>query len=124
VLAISGLFGLLLSVVGLYGVVSYSAAQRMREIGIRCALGAERRDLLALLLRDAVVALAVAVVVGVGLGFAAVRIVSGMVVALPRLDAITMIAVPLVLSAVVLAACLRPVRRAARVNPIDVLRAL
>lgn len=62
----------------------------MREIAIRCALGAERRDLLAL----------------------------------PRLDAVTMIAVPLLLSAVILAACLRPVRRAARVNPIDVLRAL
>jgi putative ABC transport system permease protein len=124
VLAASGLFGLLLSVVGLYGVVSYSAAQRMREIGIRCALGAERRDLLMLLLRDAVVALAVAVVLGVGLGLAAVRIVSSMVVALPRLDAVTMIAVPLLLSAVILAACLRPVRRAARVNPVDVLRAL
>jgi predicted permease len=124
VLAISGVFGLLLSVVGLYGVVSYSAAQRMREIGIRCALGAERRDLLALLLRDAVLALAVAVVLGVGLGFAAVRIVSTMVVALPRFDAATMIAVPLTLSAVILAACLRPARRAARVNPIDVLRAL
>jgi putative ABC transport system permease protein len=124
VLAVSGLFGLLLSVVGLYGVVSYSAAQRMREIGIRCALGAERRDLLALLLRDAVLALAVAVALGVGLGFAAVRVVSSVVVALPRLDAVTMIAVPLTLSAVILAACLRPVRRAARVNPIDVLRAL
>ncbi|MEO8076306.1 MAG: FtsX-like permease family protein [Acidobacteriota bacterium] len=124
VLAVSGLFGLLLSVVGLYGVVSYSAAQRTREIGIRCALGAERRDLLALLLRDAVLALAVAVVIGVGLGFAAVRLVSSMVVALPRLDAVTLIAVPLTLSAVILAACLRPVRRAARVNRIDVLRTL
>ena len=124
VLVASGLFGLLLSVVGLYGVVSYAAAQRMREIGIRCALGAERRDLLMLLLRDALVALAVAVVIGVALGFAAVRIVSSMVIALPRLDAVTMIAVPLMLSAVIVAACLRPVRRAARVNPIDVLRAL
>jgi predicted permease len=124
VLATSGLFGLLLSVVGLYGVVSYAAAQRMREIGIRCALGAERRDVLALLLRDAVVSLTLAVVLGVGLGFAAVRLVSSMVVALPRLDVVTMIAVPLMLSGVILAACLRPARRAARVNPVDVLRAL
>ena len=124
VLAVSGVFGLLLSVVGLYGVVSYSAAQRMREIGIRCALGAERRDVLRLLLRDAVLALAVAVVLGVGFGFAALRIVSSMVVALPRLDAVTMLTVPLTLSAVILAACLGPARRAARVNPIDVLRAL
>ena len=124
VLAASGLFGLVLSMVGLYGIVSYTAAQRTREIGIRSALGAERRDLLMLLLRDALIALSVAVVIGVGLGVAAVRIVSSMVVALPRLDAVTMIAVPLLLSAVILAACLRPVRRAARVNPIDVLRAL
>jgi len=124
VLALSGLFGLLLSAVGLYGVVSYSAAQRTREMGIRSALGAERRDLLALLLRDALVALAVAMALGVALGFAAVRIVSSKVVALPRLDLVTVVAIPVLLSVVIIAACLRPVRRAARVNPIDVLRAL
>jgi predicted lysophospholipase L1 biosynthesis ABC-type transport system permease subunit len=123
VLALSGLFGLLLSMVGLYGVVSYSAAQRMREIGIRSALGATRRDLVLLLLRDAVLALAVAVTTGVALGFAAVRVVSSMVIALPRPDLVTLIAVPLVLSTVIPAACVRPVRRAARINPIDVLRA-
>jgi predicted permease len=124
VLALSGLFGLLLSAVGLYGVVSYTAAQRMREIGIRTALGAERRDLLALLLRDALMALSVAIVLGVGLGLAAVRIVSSMVVALPRLDLVTLVTIPLLLSVVIIAACLRPVQRATRVNPIDVLRAL
>ena len=124
VLGLSGLFGLLLSAVGLYGVVSYSAAQRLREIGIRMALGARRRDLVSLLLREVVLSLSLAVVVGAGLGFAVVRLVSTMVVALPRLDAVTLIAIPLVLSAVVIAACLRPVRRAVRVNPIDVLRAL
>ena len=85
---------------------------------------AERRDLLALLLRDAVIALAVAVVLGVGLGFAAVRhrVQHGGRAAAPR--RVTMIAVPLTLSAVILTAWLRPVRRSARVNPIDVLRAL
>jgi ABC-type antimicrobial peptide transport system permease subunit len=124
VLALSGLFGLLLSAVGLYGVVSYTAAQRMREIGIRTALGAERRDLLALLLRDALMALSVAIVLGVGLGLAAVRIVSSMVVALPRLDLVTLVTIPLLLSVVIIAACVRPVQRATRVNPIDVLRAL
>jgi putative ABC transport system permease protein len=122
VLALSGLFGLLLSAVGLYGVVSYSAAQRMREIGIRSALGAERRDLVVLLLRDALLALAVAVGAGMTLGLAAVRIVSSIVLPLPRPDVVTSIAIPLLLSTVILAACLRPVQRAARVNPIDVLR--
>jgi predicted permease len=124
VLALSGLFGLLLSVVGLYGVVSYSAAQRMREIGIRSALGAERRHLVALLLRDALLALAVAIGLGLVLGLAAVRVVSSMVVALPQADMVTVIAIPLVLGTVIVGACLRPVWRAARVNPIEVLRAL
>jgi ABC-type antimicrobial peptide transport system permease subunit len=95
----------------------------MREIGIRCALGASRRDLVALLLRDAVLALAVAVGIGVALGVVAVRLVSSTVIALPRPDLITLIAIPLLFSTVILAACVRPVRRAARINPIDVLRA-
>ena len=124
VLALSGLFGLLLSVVGLYGVVSYSAAQRMREIGIRSALGAARRDLVVLLLRDALLALVVAIGLGVVLGLAAVRVVSSFVVALPHIDLVTLIAIPLLLGTVIVGACLRPVWRAARVNPIDVLRAL
>jgi predicted permease len=122
VLALSGMFGLLLSAVGLYGVVAYAAAQRMRELGIRSALGARRRDLVALLMRDAVVALTAAVGTGVTLGVAAVRIVSSTVLPLPRPDIVTAIAIPLMLCSVVLAACLRPVRRATRVNPIDVLR--
>ena len=124
VLAVSGLFGLLLSIVGLYGVVSYTAAHRMREIGIRAALGASRLDIVGLLLRDAVLSLAIAIVLGMALGFAAVRFVSSTVVALPRPDLVTLVTVPLVLSVVILAACLRPVRRAARVDPVDVLRAL
>ncbi|HEX5475506.1 MAG TPA: ADOP family duplicated permease [Vicinamibacterales bacterium] len=123
VLTVSGVFGLLLSMVGLYGVVSYSTAQRMREIGIRCALGASRRALVALLLRDAVMASAVAVGTGVVLGMAAVRVVSSIVIALPGPDIISLIGIPLLFSAVMLAACVRPARRAARINPIDVLRA-
>jgi hypothetical protein len=123
ILALSGLFGLLLSTVGLYGVVSYSAAQRMREIGIRAALGAERRDILSMLVRDALLALGIAVAGGVALGYAAVRVVSSVVVALPALDVLTLVAVPTLLAAVILAACLLPARRAARVNPVEVLRA-
>jgi ABC-type antimicrobial peptide transport system permease subunit len=73
-------------------------------------------------MRDAVVALAAAVGTGVTLGVAAVRIVSSTVLPLPRPDIVTAIAIPLMLCSVVLAACLRPVRRATRVNPIDVLR--
>lgn len=123
ILALSGLFGLLLSTVGLYGVVSYSAAQRMQEIGIRVALGAERRDILSMLLREALLAVSIAVGGGVALGYAAVRIVSSVVVALPPLDMITLLAVPTLLAAVIVAACLLPARHAARVDPVEVLRA-
>ena len=124
ILALSGLLGLLLSSVGLYGIVSYSAAQRLREIGIRAALGASRRDIVRLMLRDALLALGIGVVCGVALGYAGMRVVSSLVVGLPALDAFTLVAVPTLLSGVILAAGLAPARRAARVNPIEVLRGL
>jgi predicted permease len=124
ILGLSGLIGLLLSSIGLYGLVSYSAAQRLHEIGVRAALGAEGRDIILLMLRDGMLALGVGVVCGIGLGIAGVRVVSSTVVAIPSLDVLTLVAVPTFLSAVILTACLLPARRAARVNPIDVLRGL
>ena len=124
VLAGSGVFGLLLSTIGLYGVVSYVAAQRQREVGIRTALGADRTGILRLVLRDALVTLGIAVACGGVLGFLAVRAVSSAVVALPGLDAMTFVAVLALICAVMLTACLHPARRAARVNPVDVLRGL
>ena len=96
----------------------------MHEIGIRTALGAERRDIVMLMLRDAIVALGVGVVSGVMLGYAGMRIVSSLVVGLPALDMVTLVAVPALLCAVILAACLLPAHRAARVNPVEVLRGL
>jgi ABC-type antimicrobial peptide transport system permease subunit len=119
---VAGLFGLLLSTVGLYGVVSYSAARRMREVGVRTALGADRRDILVLLLREALFALLVGVGCGVAMGYAAVRIVSSKVVAIPALDTLTLVGVSALLSVVILSACLVPARRAARMNPVEVLR--
>jgi predicted lysophospholipase L1 biosynthesis ABC-type transport system permease subunit len=124
ILSLSALFGLMLSMVGLYGVVSYTTVQRLREIGIRSALGAGRRDILSLLMRDVLVALAIAVTAGVVLGVAAVRVVSSIVVSLPALDAVTLVAVAALLSAVVVAACWLPARRGTRVDPIEVLRGL
>jgi hypothetical protein len=122
ILAVSGLFGLLLSTVGLYGVVSYAAARRTREIGVRRALGADQRDILVLLLRDASLALFVGVGCGVAMGYAAVRIVSSKVVAIPTLDTFTLFAVPAFLSLVILVSSLVPAWRATRMNPVDVLR--
>jgi putative ABC transport system permease protein len=121
-LAISGLLGLLLAGVGLYGVVSYSVAQRVREIGIRTALGAERKDIIALMIGDGLKVLVVGGVLGVALAFGAIRATSSFVVAIPSVDAATFIGVPLLLTAVVLLACYIPARRATRVDPIVALR--
>lgn len=109
--------------VGLYGLVSYSAARRMGEVGLRTALGADRRDILVLLLREALVSLVVGVGCGVALGYVAVRLVSSKVVAMPALDTFTLVGVSALLSVVILAACLVPARRAARMNLVEVLRA-
>lgn len=124
ILALSGLIGLLLSAVGLYGVVSYSVAQRVREIGIRAALGARKIDIVKLVLREGVKILLVGLTLGVVLALAAIRVTSSTVVAIPAMDGLTFITVPLLLAAVILLACYVPARRAARVDPMEVLRSL
>jgi hypothetical protein len=124
ILAAAGLIGLLLSTVGLYGLVSYAVAQRLREIGIRAALGARDVDLVWLMLRDGALMLGVGLLAGVPLAFAAIRVTSSTVVALPSMDLVTLLGVTGLLAFVTLTASYLPARRAARSNPIDVLRAL
>ena len=124
IVALAGVFGLLLSTLGLYGVVSYMAARRLKEVGIRSAMGASIRHLYLLLLRDSAVLLMAGIAAGAALAVAAVRVASSAVVSLPGVDAATLLGTALVLASVTLAACIGPVRRAARVNPVDVLRGL
>jgi predicted permease len=124
VLVAAGLVGLMLASLGLYGLLSYSVAQRQREIGIRATLGAESRDLIGLVLREG--ARAIAIGGGVGLVIAAmvVRLTAGLVPGLPYVDMIALVVVPILLAVVILAACYVPARRAARVDPVEVLRAV
>lgn len=124
ILAISGLLGLLLASVGLYGVVSYSVAQRLREIGIRASLGARTIDITRLVLNEGVKVLLVGSFLGLALSVGAQRVASSLVVALPKTDLLTFVCVPLLLAAVILLACYVPARRAARVDPMEVLRSL
>jgi predicted permease len=124
VLFASGLIALLLASVGLYGVMSYSVAQRLGEIGVRRALGAESRDIARLVIGEGLKVAAVGSFAGLALGYAAIRITSSRFLALPQLDLVTLVAVPLLLSAVVVLACRLPARRATRVDPMDVLRQL
>jgi putative ABC transport system permease protein len=113
---------MVLAMVGLYGLVSYSVSQRTREIGIRMALGAQRDDVLHLILRQG---LRLAMFgVGIGLVAAAIltRMMSSLLFGVPPVDIATFLATACVLAVVALAACLIPSRRAARVDPIVALR--
>jgi hypothetical protein len=123
ILSAAGLIGLLLACIGLYGVVSYSIAQRMREIGIRTTLGAERGDIIALVLREAGRVSGVGIVAGLALAVPALRWSAGIVRGVPAIDVASLVVVPTVLALVVIAACVGPALRAARVDPAQVLRA-
>jgi len=123
-LGFSGLVGLLLASVGLYGVVSYSVVQRLKELSIRAALGADRRDITMLVMKEGARAAAVGAAFGLVLAFIGIRILSNQVMPIPALDLTTVLGAPALLGVVILAACYIPARRASRVDPMDVLRGL
>jgi len=113
---------LLLAAVGIFGVISYSASQRSREIGIRVAVGARRRDILRLLLgQGAGLAL---LGLGIGMGFASLltRLMAGLLYSISATDPLTFGGVALILFAVAIAAAYIPARRATRIDPIVALR--
>ena len=116
-----GLTALLLAVVGLYGVMSYTVAQRSREIGMRMALGAPRSSILRLVLRDGAPLVAAGVVVGLGGALALTRVLESMLFGVGVHDPGVFAAVPLLLAAVAAAAMLIPAVRATRVDPVKTL---
>ena len=124
ILGTTGLAGLVLACIGLYGVVSYSVAQRVREIGIRTALGAERRDIMRMILRDGLKVIGLGTLLGGVLASAAIKLTSAKVVALPAADAVTLAMAPAILAAAMLLATYIPARRAAAVDPMIALRRL
>lgn len=124
ILAVSGILALLLASVGVYGVVSYSVAQRTGEFGVRLALGASARDIARLVLGEAIRVGAIGSAAGVVLGYAVIRITSSRFLALPEIDLLTLLVVPALLATIVLLACGIPARRASRVAPVETLRRL
>jgi predicted permease len=122
---LSGFFGalaLLLACIGLYGLVSYEVARRTREIGIRSALGAARRDVLRLVLLQGMRLTLVGAVLGVSLALLVTRAAQDLLFGVKTTDPLTFVGVTLLLFAVTLLACYVPARRAMRIDPVVALR--
>jgi ABC-type antimicrobial peptide transport system permease subunit len=116
-------FALLLASLGVYGLLSYSVAQRTREIGVRMALGATLRDVMTLVLRQGVTLALLGCAFGIGAALAVTRFVAALLYGVTPTDPLTLIAVAGLLLAIAAAACWLPARSAAKVNPMTALRA-
>ena len=124
-LVIFGAFGtaaLLLAAIGIYGVTTYVVAQSTQEIGIRMALGAQRRDVLKLVLTGAMSLVLIGTVIGLVGAYAITRVMSHLLFQVAPTDLATFALVPLILLTVALVACLIPARRATKVDPLVALR--
>jgi putative ABC transport system permease protein len=113
---------LILAMIGLYGLISFTVEQRTREIGIRVALGAQPRDILELVMRQGIAAAVVGVAVGVAAALALTRLMSSLLFGVKATDALTFLSVAVILSCVALAASYVPARRAMRTDPLVALR--
>jgi predicted permease len=123
--SLTGIFALLalvLAAIGLYGVMSYNVAQRTNEIGVRLALGAQRENVLWIILREALLLLSAGVVLGLPLSLAAARFLRQQLFGLKAGDPLTYAGALIVVSTVVILSTWLPARRAAAINPVDALR--
>jgi predicted permease len=121
-LSFAGAMALLLGVVGIFGVVSYGISQRTREIGIRMALGAQRREITAMFVRQGFVLTGIGVVSGLAASVASMRLLSSLLFHVSPMDPLTYASVTVVIVAVAWVACYLPSRRAASVEPVSALR--
>jgi predicted permease len=120
--AVLGLLGLVLAVVGIYSVVSYAAAQRTQEIGIRIAMGAAPSDILRMVLRQGLGVVGIGLALGLVIALAGTRLLGGLVIGIKPSDPLTFAVVVLLLTAIALFACWIPARRATRIDPLVALR--
>jgi predicted permease len=122
-LASFGAVALLLATIGLSGVVSYSVSQRTNEIGVRMALGADRLDVVRLILKQGMRLTMIGILIGLALSFAATRVLADLLYGIKPLDPLTFAAVSLFLAAIAFVSCYVPAHRAASIDPMKSLRA-
>ena len=120
--AFAGL-ALVLSVVGIYGVISYGVVQRTKELGVRVALGAQRRDIVRMILRDGTLLAAAGILLGSLAALWVTRFLRSLLFGIETNDAATYVVAALLLGGVALIASYIPARRATRVDPLVALRA-
>jgi putative ABC transport system permease protein len=113
---------LILACIGLYGLISYAVSQRTHEIGVRIALGAQRADVLRLVIKEGMLITIVGLALGLGCALAITRLLSGMLYDIATTDTVTFISVPAFLIFVAFVACYIPARRATKVDPLEALR--
>jgi predicted permease len=117
-----GVLALLLACIGLYGLLAYSVARRTKELGIRMALGAQRRGVIAMVVRNAVTLVLVGIALGLPAAWAASRLVKSMLFGLTPTDPATILGAASVLATAALLAAYLPALRASRVDPMTALR--
>ena len=121
-LAVFAAVAMVLAAIGIYGVIAYSVAQRTREIGIRMALGAQRTDMLQMVLRQSLSMVLIGLALGLVAAFAATRLLGSLLYGVGANDIFTYVSVLLLLSATALFASYIPARRAMKVDPVIALR--
>jgi ABC-type antimicrobial peptide transport system permease subunit len=122
ILAIAGSMALALSLIGIYGVVSYAVSQRRREIGIRMALGAQNRELRWMFVTSALRLTGAGVVLGLAAAAAIAQVLRSLLFGVQPLDAVSFAAVPLILAAASTLASFLPASRIAAINPVEALK--
>ena len=122
-LAIAGVMALLLGLIGIYGVISYSVSQRTREIGIRMALGVDHAAVRRMFVRHGLVLSGIGIAIGIAVAAGLARLMASLLFNVSPLDAVTYVAVSAVLASAAVLASYLPARRAAALNPVQALRA-
>jgi ABC-type antimicrobial peptide transport system permease subunit len=119
---VAGCIGIVIAIIGVYGVISFTVARRRRKLGIRLAIGARPREILVMILRQGTALAFMGTALGLLVALGVTRFAASLLYGINPTDPLTFVVVPSSLMAVALLACMLPARAAARLDPVDVLR--